>query len=194
MATDFSTPTAVPQPAPYQHHAYRKSGNFNDYNTMGSGANTPMNVSPTSPRNTSHLPVHPHHVPQIRPMKPPIYVPAALRRTEKPARQSPPKVDSAVDNTPSWGSDVGFGPPVGEGSTPPVSRISTSDLNSIYENTPLSPIAGPITRNHWQVSKSLQSHFHFPGPWSASTVIPLLSRARHVRPLGASSCYVHPLG
>lgn len=148
MATDFSTATVVSQPAPYQHHAYKNSSN---YNPMTSGANTPMNVSPTSPRSTSHLPPHLNYAPQIRPPKNPIYVPAALRRTEKPARQSPPKVDSAVD-TPnsSWGSGTGFGQASGD-ATPTVSRIATEDLNSIYGDAPLSPITGPITRNHWQV-------------------------------------------
>jgi hypothetical protein len=148
MATNMSTATLVSAPAPYQQHAYKSSGN---YTPIDSGVTTPTNVSPTSPRSTSHLPMHSNHAPQIRRPKNPIYVPAALRRTEAPGRQSPPKVDSAMD-TPSgsWGSGPGCGPVAGDGtSTLPV--IATEDLNTIYNELPLSPVVGPITRNHWQV-------------------------------------------
>ncbi|KAF2660094.1 hypothetical protein K491DRAFT_590019 [Lophiostoma macrostomum CBS 122681] len=148
MAADFSTATVAAQPAPYQHHAYKNSAH---YAPLGSGANTPTNVSPTSPRSIAHLPRDPFQVPQIGDRKKAIYVPAALRRTEKPLRQSPPKVDSAV-NTPdgSWGSGAASGHSAADGSST-VSRIATEDLNSIYGDVPLSPITGPITRNHWQV-------------------------------------------
>lgn len=153
MATDFSTATLVSQPAPYQHHGYKNSAT---YTPMAS--NTPMNSSPTSPRSTSHLSAHPNYVPQIRPPKAAIYVPAALRKTEKPGRQSPPKIDSAVDSpNSSWGSGGGFGQTAGDG-TPTLPRIATEDLNSIYGDIPLSPVTGPITRNHWQVRKT---YFYF---------------------------------
>ena len=149
MAGDFSTATVAPQPAPFQHHAYKSSAH---YTPMGSGANTPMNVSPTSPRNTSLLSAgEPRQYRPLNQPKTPIYVPAALRKTENPMRQSPPKVDSAV-NTPdgSWGSAGASGQSIGDG-IQTVSRIATEDLNSIYGDVPLSPITGPITRNHWQV-------------------------------------------
>jgi hypothetical protein len=149
MATTFSNPTVASQPTLYQH-AYKKSA---QYSTMGSGANTPTNVSPTSPHITGHFPAHAHHAPTIRPLKTPIYVPAALRRTEKRGRQSPPKIDSAND-TPN-GSFTAAGPfsQVAGDATPisPITRIATEDWNSIYDNAPLSPVSGPITKNHWQV-------------------------------------------
>ena len=149
MATTFANTTAPPQPSPY-HHAYKKSAQFTP---MGSGANTPTNVSPTSPRTAGNFPAHAHHAPPIRPLKTPIYVPAALRRTEKPGRQSPPKIDSA-NHTPT-GSFSGVGPSshaAGDATLlSPISRIATEDWNSIYDNAPLSPVAGPITKNHWQV-------------------------------------------
>ena len=120
---------------------------------MGSGANTPANVSPTSPRTAGNFPAPAHHAPLIRPLKTPIYVPAALRRTEKPGRQSPPKIDSA-NHTPSGSFSIAssFSQALAD-ATPvsPISRIATEDWNSIYETTPLSPVAGPISKNHWQV-------------------------------------------
>lgn len=149
MATDFSTATVVSQPALYQHNAYKTSTN---YTPMGSGSNTPLNSSPTSPRNNGNPALYGNHAPQIRPQKVPIYVPAALRKTEKPARQSPPRDDFPA-NSPesSWGPGSGFGQVAGDGAQSPVLRIATEDLHSIYNDTPLSPIAGPITKNHWQV-------------------------------------------
>lgn len=149
MYGDTNTATMVSQQPTVYHHAYKNSAG--QYTPMASGANTPNNLSPTSPR--SGFSGYPQHAPQIRRPKNPIYVPAALRRTEKPQRQSPPKVDSAVD-TPnsSWGSGPASGPQYGAHTqSNSLSLITGEDLNSIYGDTPLSPVAGPITRNHWQV-------------------------------------------
>ncbi|KAJ4288426.1 hypothetical protein N0V90_011661 [Kalmusia sp. IMI 367209] len=144
MATDYSSATMAAQPT-YQH-AYRKSAL---YGQMDSGSNTPINVSPTSPRNTSHMPTHPLHAPAIRPLKTPGYIPAALRRTQKPTRQSPPTVDTGVETpTTSWSTTGSYVQSPGD--TTPITRIATEDMRSIYDDTPLSPVAGPITRNHWQ--------------------------------------------
>jgi hypothetical protein len=152
MATTFANTTAAPQPNPYQHN-YKKSAQYTEYSGMGSGANTPTHTSPPSPRTVANFPAHSQHAPPIRPLKTPIYVPAALRRTEKPGRQSPPKIDSA-NHTPTGSFNAsGSTSQVAGDVTPisPISRIATEDWNSIYDNAPLSPVAGPITKNHWQV-------------------------------------------
>lgn len=142
MATQFSTATAIPShPAPYQHHAYHKSAQY-------SPTGTPMNISPTSPRETPSM-LQYHR--SIRPVKQALGVPAALRKTERPAKQSPPKHDSACASPNSgWAVNGGF-PTTNDGAATPVSRVNTEDLHSIYNEMPMSPIAGPITRNHWQV-------------------------------------------
>ena len=67
--------------APYQHHAYRKSAQY-------SPTGTPMNVSPTSPRDVNNLLKY-HQA--TRPSKQALGVPAVFRRTD--FRQSPPKYD-----------------------------------------------------------------------------------------------------
>jgi hypothetical protein len=147
MATTFSTATAIPQHAPYQHHAYRKS-THSQYSPTGSGVNTPANVSPTSPRNT-HLPLARHQ--GIYQPRTAIGIPAALRKTEKPSSKSPPKVDSGLSSpNQSWSAGA-YGWVANEGSATPASHIGNEDMQSLYSAEPLSPVAGPITRNHWQV-------------------------------------------
>lgn len=142
MATQFSTATAIPShTAPYQHHAYRKS-------TQYSPTGTPMNISPTSPRDTQSM-LNYHK--SIRPAKQALGVPAALRRTERPVKQSPPKHDSACASpNGGWAVNGGF-PSISDGAATPVSQVNNEDMHSIYNEMPMSPIAGPITRNHWQV-------------------------------------------
>lgn len=158
MATQFSTHPVAAQPGPYQQHAYKSSANY----TMQSGHNTRLNSSPTSPRSTTNLALHPNNAPQLRPRQQPIYVPAALRRTEKPVRQSPPQDDSAVE-TPnsSWTLGAGFSQSPGEPLPGGIGRIATEDLHSLNNDVPLSPVSGPITRNHWKVCSRLFSSFRF---------------------------------
>jgi hypothetical protein len=149
MATQFSTATAIPQQhAPYQHHAYRKSA---QYSPNGSASNTPMNISPTSPRTTStQLPLQRHQ--GIYQPRTAIGIPAALRKTERPSSKSPPKPDSGV-GSPNSGWQVNGGIPqvATDGIATPNSQVGNEDMISIYNDAPLSPTAGPITRNHWQV-------------------------------------------
>lgn len=157
MTANMSTAAMATEPAPYQQHAYKRSAT---YTPIDSGMTTPTNVSPTSPRSST-LPIH-NHAPQIRRPKNPIYVPAALRRTELPSRQSPPKVDSVMDSpNGSWGSGPGCAPVAGDGSAS-LPMIATEDLNTIYNDMPLTPVAGPITRNHWAVRQAFPFPlFHF---------------------------------
>jgi hypothetical protein len=146
MATQFSTATAIPQHAPYQHHAYRKSA---QYSPNGSAHNTPINISPTSPR-TTQLPLQRHQ--GIYQPRTAIGIPAALRKTEKPSSKSPPKPDSGVGSPNSgWQVNGGFPQTPTEGVVTPSSQVGNEDMISIYNDAPLSPTAGPITRNHWQV-------------------------------------------
>jgi len=168
MATQFSAATAIPQHhAPYQQHAYRKS---TQYSPNGSASNTPLDVSPTSPR-TTQLPLQRHQ--GIYQPRTAIGVPAALRKTEKPGSKSPPKVDSGHGSPNSgWHVNTGLTRVATDGSaTTPASQVGNEDMDSIYNDVPMSPTAGPITRNHWQVR-----YYTFLMPPLACTII-YLSRA-----------------
>lgn len=156
MATHFSNAAVGAQPTPFQH-AYKKSAQL--YSQVDSGINTPMNLSPTSPRTTAgQLPHHPQHAPSIRPLRTPNYIPAALRRTERPTGRSPPKDDSGTEvPVTTWNTSGSFHAQ-SPGDTTPISRIATEDMRSIYDDTPLSPVTGPITRNHWQVRYFISLH------------------------------------
>ncbi|KAI4673528.1 uncharacterized protein J4E88_008583 [Alternaria novae-zelandiae] len=183
MATTFSTATAIPQHAPYQHHAYRKS-THSQYSPTHSGVNTPANVSPTSPR-TTHLPLARHQ--GIYQPRTAIGIPAALRKTEKPSSKSPPKVDSGV-SSPNQGWSAGtYGWVANEGSATPVSQIGNEDMQSLYNAEPLSPVAGPITRNHWQAdgSTSVCSASSCQEPFG------FFQRRHHCRKCGGIFCWQH---
>ena len=145
MAADFST--AVISPPAFQQHAYKTSA---PYTPMTSGATTPANVSPTSPRNTSNLSaLHLH----TRPPKSPLYVPAVLRPTEKPVRQSPPKnVDSGLDSADSSWSASGRRA-TGDSLESGISRVVTEEWNEEVQG----PVTGPPSRNHWKVR--ISQHF-----------------------------------
>jgi len=145
MAADFST--AVVSPPAFQQHAYKTSA---PYTPMTSGATTPANVSPTSPRITSNLStLHLH----TRPPKSPLYVPAVLRPTEKPVRQSPPKnVDSGLDSADSSWSASGRRA-TGDSLESGISRVVTEEWNEEVQG----PVTGPPSRNHWKVR--ISQHF-----------------------------------
>jgi len=161
MATAFSAAPTMPHhaPAPYQHHAYRKSI---QYSPTGAAITTPTTpVSPPSPA-TPQLPLARHQ--GIYQPRTAIGIPAALRKTEKPGSKSPPQVDSGVGSPNSgWNVNGGFSAGASNGHATP---IGSQDLQSLYHPVPLSPVAGPITRNHWQVRRFL-SVLSFPGNFLA---------------------------
>lgn len=146
MATALSNAATVPQHAPYQQHAYRKS---TQYSPTATTSNTPANVSPTSPHTTQF--VLPRHQSIYQP-RTAIGVPAALRKTERPGNKSPPKIDSGVASSQNcWAVGDAFGQVPNTGSMTPISQVGHEDMLNLHNDSPLSPVAGPITRNHWQV-------------------------------------------
>ncbi len=106
-----------------------------------------MDQSPSSPRNPSIFSNLPLATRQLRPPKSPMYIPAALRPTEKPTRSTPLTPPRSVhDSTESL---------VGLEAGRPVSRRSTADSKQkavsreLIEND-LPEVAGLPTREHWR--------------------------------------------
>jgi hypothetical protein len=145
MATHVVTTTTISPLSANQISVY---GHPSPVNSVSA---TPANNSPTSPR-LQHLPLQSR---QLRPLKCPLYVPAALRPTERPQKSSPPtpprsahgSLDSLNDEEPST----------------LVSRRSTMESNfnntisKLAENEwmkteHLGQVTGLPTREHWKVS------------------------------------------
>lgn len=108
---------------------------------------SPSTQSPISPRSTFHIPAHLRmHSAQIKQPKGPLYVPAVLRPTEKPARCSPPKkngfgsMDSGVNMDSSDPSLEAIGP--GK-----INRLETE----LYNDEEMKEVTGPPSRNGWKV-------------------------------------------
>lgn len=138
MAAEYS-------PAPQAYYSTKST-----FTPLSSGQQTPANVSPTSPRSTVNIPSLHIQPPQVQPRKKPIYVPAALRKTEKPNRQSPPKIDSALNSAhSSW--EAGFRKPTDDNALLDANVPRTLTEAELNVEAPLSPVTGPVTRVHWQV-------------------------------------------
>lgn len=145
MATHVMTNTATNQISVYGQPS-----------PTNSATNTPSNNSPTSPRmTTASLHQLPLQSRQLRPLKGPLYVPAALRPTERPQKSSPitpPRsVHGSLDS-------------LNEDSSEPISRRSTMESQSSgisqsaqhewLKNEHLGVVTGLPTRTHWKVSIS----------------------------------------
>jgi len=153
MAANFSRAETYATPPNSQINHYRAQ----QISPVNSASATPLNVSPTSPRITNQLPYLPLHTRQLRPPKSPLYVPAVLRPTERPVRQSPltpPRsVHGSLDSLD--GSEAGR----------TLSRRSTGEsmkkagLGRLVEDertgeSGLDAVTGLPTREHWKVSAS----------------------------------------
>ena len=114
---------------------------------MNSATGTPMDQSPSSPRNAALFSNLPLATRQLRPPKSPMYIPAALRPTEKPSRPAPLTPPRSVH-----GSTESLD---GSDSRRPFSRRSTADSKKKAASVEtaeddLPEVAGPPTREHWK--------------------------------------------
>lgn len=116
-----------------------------------SASNSPHNASPTSPRSNPQ----PFHVPgqvrQLRPLKSPLYVPAALRPTERPIRSSPstpPKSHPGSVESLVKAGHADIDPAAG-----PVDLDETDHAGFVDED--LGPVTGDPSRDHWKVRHHL---------------------------------------
>lgn len=124
------------------------------FSPMNSTSGTPADLSPSSPRNPPMFPTLPLATRQLRPPKSPMYIPAALRPTEKPHRPSPMTPPRSVHGSTDSLDRTESGSFI--------SRRSTGDskkkagLGRVTEDEPgaaqddLGGLFGLPTRNHWK--------------------------------------------
>ncbi|KAK8157988.1 hypothetical protein IWX90DRAFT_482823 [Phyllosticta citrichinensis] len=178
MATGISRPSAMPSAWHQQHHSFRGGVQYNPYTSPPhSGPATPADISPTQVPN--HLALHTR---QLRKPKSPLYIPAALRPTERPQRSSPPRssvlsspTDESIDGS-RRGTVDSFSTSYSE-----IDRISTD------EGIILGPVTGPPSRNHWKSNEETVK-CNFKG---CSRPFSLLCRRHHCRRCGDIFCYEH---
>lgn len=105
---------------------------------------TPHNISPTSPRMDTYLKYQlPNQVRQLRPPKSPMYVPAALRPTERPGRQAPMTPPKSLHGSLDSLEEAGFeGTMRGDGAPP---------LDLVFPEEDLGEVTGPPNKDHWKV-------------------------------------------
>lgn len=115
-----------------------------------SDPSTPNNNSPASPRSVWSLPTHLQlQTKQLRTPRVPMYVPAVLRPTEKPIRQSPPKPGQHTNasSPDSRRNSVDVQPSTNQ-RPPTLRRMVTEEWNDDM----VAAVTGPPSRNHWKVS------------------------------------------
>ena len=117
--------------------------NFGHPSPVNSATTTPTNNSPTSPR-LNHR--------QLRPPKAPLYVPAALRPTERPQRSSPPTPPRSIHGSDNSVDEGDMGESISRRSTMEDNGISKLAENEWMKNEHLGEVTGHPTRDHWKVS------------------------------------------
>ena len=144
MATHVVTATTTsPTPSGNQFSVYGQPSPVN------SATATPSNNSPTSPRQ-QYLPLNNR---QLRPPKAPLYVPAALRPTERPQKHSPPTPPRSVHGSLDSLNDgeeqtVSSRRSTMDSTTSGVSRLAE---NEWMRHEHLGQVTGLPTRDHWKV-------------------------------------------
>ncbi|BCS18572.1 FYVE zinc finger domain-containing protein [Aspergillus puulaauensis] len=178
MATHVMTATTTPinQISVYGHPS-----------PMNSGSSTPSNNSPTSPRQQC-LPLQNR---QLRPPKAPLYVPAALRPTERPSKPSPPTPPRSVHGSLDSLNDGETGETVSRRTTlesfSSGGGISKLAENEWMKNEQLGEVTGLPTRDHWKADSASRS---CDSPTCRSS-FGLFLRRHHCRHCGHVFCSSH---
>lgn len=163
------------------------------YSPGPSAVDTPMNQPPQSPRNTNDFPNLPLATRQIRPLKSPMYIPAALRPTDRPQR--PPPLTPPRSNHGSTDS-------LDKSTNRPLSRRSTHTLDgkkkglltlateaeiAAMDTSDLPPITNAPKRDHWKPDANASI---CDGP-TCQKSFGLFERRHHCRHCGNVFCGEH---
>ncbi|KAL2854103.1 hypothetical protein BJX68DRAFT_232804 [Aspergillus pseudodeflectus] len=153
---------------------------------INSGASTPANNSPTSPRQ-QYLPLQTR---QLRPPKAPLYVPAALRPTERPSKPSPPTPPRSMHGSLDSLNDGETNEPVPR--RPTLESVNSGGISKLAEDEwmkheDLGEVTGLPTRDHWKADSASSS---CDSPTCRSS-FGLFLRRHHCRHCGHVFCSSH---
>jgi len=126
------------------------------YSPIHANPSTPMNQSPTRSQapNYTNLPLTSRHV---RSPKSPLYIPAALRPTDRPQHITPLTPPRSVHGSTDSLVNPAPGHPLCRRSTDvkrqtsrPLTELAEDEQTIALQNTDLPSITGPPTREHWK--------------------------------------------
>ncbi|KAL2827590.1 hypothetical protein BDW59DRAFT_144040 [Aspergillus cavernicola] len=178
MATHVITATTTPS----AHHI----SIYGNASPINSGASTPSNNSPTSPRQ-QYLPLQTR---QLRPPKAPLYVPAALRPTERPSKPSPPTPPRSVHGSLDSLNDGETSETLSRRAT--LDSVGSGGISKLAEDEwmkheHLGEVTGLPTRDHWKAD-SASSNCDSP---TCRSSFGLFLRRHHCRHCGHVFCSSH---
>lgn len=156
MATTGFHPASQAYTTPPNSHGVHSIQNgLQQISPSDSTTNTPMNQSPISPHNSSNFSALPLTGRQLRPPKSPMYVPAALRPTERPVRASPLTPPRSLHSSTDSLDRVGESRPVSRRSTTSIQKKGplgqvAEDEAVLEDDESFPPIEGMPTRQHWK--------------------------------------------
>ena len=153
-------PPNLPQQQLQQPSSQFPQPNSTGFSAMDASSQTPQtptNISPVSPPNPGTFPNLPLANRQLRPPKSPMYVPAALRPTERPHRPSPLTPPRSIHGS-TDSLDNAENRPTSKRSTTNSSalqnalgKLSEDETQSLpIPTADLPEVTGPPTRKHWK--------------------------------------------
>ncbi|KAI9793741.1 MAG: hypothetical protein M1833_000687 [Piccolia ochrophora] len=156
---------------------------------ISSASATPTNTSPKDTRSSTALPHLPLQTRQLRPPKSPMYRPAVLRPTERPAKPSPltpPHSSSnSIDSLTDAASPQLSRRSTGESTTKmSLGRVEESDWMGLDN---LGEVQGPPTKDHWKPDSSASSC----DAALCDKYFSLFERRHHCRRCGNIFCAAH---
>lgn len=159
MATGFPSTQAYTTP-PNSHGVHAGHHGIQQFSPSDTASNTPMNQSPLSPNHPSDFSALPLAGRQLRPPKSPMYIPAALRPTERPHRTAPLTPPRSLHSSTDSLDHAGESRPVSRRSTASTRRKkglkrvaedqSPSNDTAVDDDEDLPPVEGMPTREHWK--------------------------------------------
>ncbi|KAL8722835.1 MAG: hypothetical protein Q9181_007409 [Wetmoreana brouardii] len=159
MATGIPSAQAYTTP-PNSHGVNAIHHGIQQFSPSTTASNTPMNQSPLSPNHPPDFSALPLTGRQLRPPKSPMYIPAALRPTERPHRTGPLTPPRSLHGSTDSLEGVGESRPASRRSTASTSKKlgvrnvaedeNPLDTGSVDDDENLPPVEGVPTREHWK--------------------------------------------